>query len=63
MFSASAQFYDLIYSTFKDYVAEAEQITSLLRRLNPSATRSLTLRVVPASTRDFSLPEASPWMA
>lgn len=35
MFSASAQFYDLIYSTFKDYVAEAEQITSLLRRLNP----------------------------
>ena len=35
MFSASAEFYDLIYSTFKDYVAEVEQITSLLRRLNP----------------------------
>lgn len=35
MFSTSAEFYDLIYSTFKDYVAEVEQITSLLRRLNP----------------------------
>ena len=35
MFTTSAEFYDLIYSTFKDYVAEAEQITSLLRRLNP----------------------------
>ena len=35
MFSASAEFYDLIYSTFKDYVAEVEQITSLLHRLNP----------------------------
>ena len=35
MFSASAEFYDLIYSTFKDYVAEVEQITSLLRRLKP----------------------------
>jgi SAM-dependent methyltransferase len=37
MFSASAEFYDLIYSTFKDYVAEVEQIISLLRRLNPQA--------------------------
>jgi len=35
MFSASAEFYDLIYSTFKDYVAEVEQITRLLRRLSP----------------------------
>lgn len=35
MFNASAEFYDLIYSTFKDYVAEVAQITSLLRRLNP----------------------------
>jgi SAM-dependent methyltransferase len=35
MFNASAEVYDLIYSTFKDYVAEVEQITSLLRRLNP----------------------------
>ena len=37
MFSASAEFYDLIYSTFKDYVAEVEQITSVLRRLNPQS--------------------------
>ena len=36
MFSASAEFYDLIYSTFKDYRAEGEQIARLLRRLNPA---------------------------
>ena len=35
MFSASAEFYDLIYSTFKDYAAEAAQIAGLLRQLNP----------------------------
>lgn len=35
MFSASAEFYDLIYLTFKDYAAESVQIASLLRRLNP----------------------------
>lgn len=35
MFTESAAFYDLIYSTFKDYVAEVEHITGLLRRLNP----------------------------
>jgi SAM-dependent methyltransferase len=34
MFSASTEFYDLIYSTFKDYVSEAAQIASLLRWLN-----------------------------
>ena len=36
MFSASAEFYDLIYSTFKDYRAEGEQIARLLRGLNPA---------------------------
>jgi SAM-dependent methyltransferase len=35
MFSASAEFYDLLYSTFKDYAAETAQIASLLRRVNP----------------------------
>jgi SAM-dependent methyltransferase len=35
MFSASAEFYDLIYSTFKDYPREATEIATLLRRLNP----------------------------
>jgi SAM-dependent methyltransferase len=35
MFSVSAEFYDLIYSTFKDYIGEAAQIESLLRRLDP----------------------------
>ena len=32
MFDASAEFYDLIYSQFKDYAAEVEQLTALLRR-------------------------------
>lgn len=35
MFSVSAEFYDLIYSTFKDYTGEATQLADLLRRLNP----------------------------
>jgi SAM-dependent methyltransferase len=35
MFTASAEFYDLIYSTMKGYRAEAAQISALLRRLNP----------------------------
>jgi ubiquinone/menaquinone biosynthesis C-methylase UbiE len=35
MFTASAEFYDLIYSTFKDYAGEAAQIVRLLRRLHP----------------------------
>lgn len=35
MFSASAEYYDLIYSAFKDYAKEIAQIAALLRRLNP----------------------------
>jgi len=35
MFSASAEYYDLIYAAFKDYAAEVLQVSSLLRRLNP----------------------------
>jgi SAM-dependent methyltransferase len=41
MFDSSAEFYDLIYSTFKDYKAEAAQIGSLLRRLNPGGSAVL----------------------
>lgn len=36
MFDASAEFYDLIYATIKDYRNEAGQIARLLRQLNPS---------------------------
>jgi SAM-dependent methyltransferase len=36
MFSASAEYYDVIYGAFKDYAAEVAQVTSLLRRLNPA---------------------------
>jgi len=35
MFNASAEYYDLIYSAFKDYASEVAQIAGLLRRLNP----------------------------
>ncbi len=35
MFDASAQYYDLIYSTFKDYAGEAAEIARLLREVNP----------------------------
>jgi SAM-dependent methyltransferase len=36
MFDASAEYYDLIYASFKDYQAEAGQVASLLRRLRPA---------------------------
>jgi SAM-dependent methyltransferase len=35
MFNASAEFYDLIYSTFKDYATETSRIAGLLRTLSP----------------------------
>lgn len=41
MFSESAELYDLIYSRFKDYVAEAERIAALIRRVHPGARRIL----------------------
>ena len=41
MYTESAEFYDLIYSTFKDYAAEAAHVATLLRRLNPNCTTIL----------------------
>ena len=35
MFSESAEFYDLIYSTFKDYPAESVALAALVRQANP----------------------------
>jgi SAM-dependent methyltransferase len=35
MFDSSAEYYDLLYSTFKDYAAETAAIAALLRRLTP----------------------------
>ena len=35
MFTAAAQYYDLIYSVLKDYAAEAAQLAALLGRFNP----------------------------
>ncbi|HEV7587641.1 MAG TPA: class I SAM-dependent methyltransferase [Longimicrobium sp.] len=37
MFSASAELYDLIYSSFKDYPAEARQLAGVIRRVHPGA--------------------------
>ena len=37
MFSESAELYDLIYSQFKDYGAEAERVAALIRHLHPTA--------------------------
>lgn len=37
MFAKSAQYYDLIYSSFKDYESEAEKIAHLIQNLNPNA--------------------------
>jgi SAM-dependent methyltransferase len=36
MFEVSAEYYDLIYASFKDYQAEAGHVASLLRRLHPA---------------------------
>lgn len=41
MFSASAELYDLIYSGFKDYPAEAAQLAALIRREHAEAQRVL----------------------
>jgi SAM-dependent methyltransferase len=35
MFSASAEYYDVIYGAFKDYATEVAQVARLLRRVNP----------------------------
>ena len=37
MFSESAELYDAIYGTFKDYVAEADTIASMVRAAHPRA--------------------------
>lgn len=41
MFSASAELYDLIYSSFKDYPAETAQLAALIRAAHPVAHRIL----------------------
>lgn len=37
MFSASADLYDLIYASFKDYPVEATELAALIRRVHPRA--------------------------
>ena len=41
MFSASAELYDLIYSSFKDHPAETAQLAALIRAAHPVAHRIL----------------------
>jgi SAM-dependent methyltransferase len=43
MFNASAEYYDVIYGSFKDYAAEVAQVTDLLRCLNPDCHTVLDL--------------------
>ena len=43
MFSASAQFYDAIYSAFKDYAAESASIAALVRVEHPGARTLLDI--------------------
>jgi SAM-dependent methyltransferase len=37
MFTATAEYYDLLYATIKDYAREVPAIAAMLRRLNPGA--------------------------
>jgi len=41
MFTASAEYYDRLYSTLKDYASDATQIAELLRRATPPCRRVL----------------------
>jgi SAM-dependent methyltransferase len=41
VFAASAEVYDLIYASFKDYPAEARQLAALIRDRHPGARRIL----------------------
>lgn len=41
MFTESAELYDLVYGTFKDFEAEAADVASLIRALHPEACRIL----------------------
>lgn len=41
MFTASAELYDTIYSSFKDYGAESDRIAALLRAVHPECRRVL----------------------
>jgi SAM-dependent methyltransferase len=52
MFNASAEYYDLIYSAFKNYASEVAQIVPLLRRLNP---RCRTVLDVACGTGEHAL--------
>jgi hypothetical protein len=54
MFNASAEFYDLIYSSFKDYGAETAQIANLLRRMSPRCKTVLDVACGTGGTRRAS---------
>ena len=51
MFAKSAQYYDLIYSSFKDYQSEAGKIACLIQKLNPNA---LTILDVACGTAEHA---------
>jgi ubiquinone/menaquinone biosynthesis C-methylase UbiE len=37
MFSETAELYDLIYASFKDYVTESDRLAALITRVRPGA--------------------------
>lgn len=43
MFTATAEYYDLIYGAFKDYAAETAKLADLLRRFNPACRAVLDI--------------------
>ena len=45
MFSATADLYDLIYASFKDYAAEADALAALVRRAHPHPAARTVLDV------------------
>ena len=59
MFTATAELYDAIYSTFKDYPRESAHIAGLLRQANPRCRTVLDVAAGPASTPGRSRPRAS----
>jgi len=51
MFSASADLYDLVYSSFKDYPVEATELAALIRRIHP---RAITVLDVACGTAEHA---------
>ena len=54
MFSESAQYYDLIYSQFKDYEKECAKIHSLIKRIHPEANATQLQQLIVSARKELS---------